>query len=73
MAVTYGGDYFTFGFGAIIRCDLQTLLLPRKSPRDNHYVCDEVQAGNATLACLASLAMKKSGGTITLLHMCPPR
>ena len=31
-------SYCTFGFGAIIRCDLHTLSLPRDSPFDNPFV-----------------------------------
>ena len=65
-------SYCTFGFGAIIWRDLRTLLLPRNSPRDNLYACMiKVHTGKATHAwwiCLAGLATKKSGGTITHLH-----
>ena len=62
----------TFRFGAIIRGDLHTLSLPCDSPCDNlHTYVIEVHAGKATHAkqnCLAGLATKKSGGTITHLH-----
>ena len=44
-------SYCTFGFGAIIRCDLPTLSLPRDSPRDNQYACEIwVHVGKATHA-----------------------
>ena len=61
-------SYCTLRFGAIILRDL----------RDCHYrvnclaiTRDVVHAEKATYACLACLAMKKSGGTMTLLQTCP--
>ena len=64
-------SYCTFGCGAIIWCNLRTLLLLRDSPRDKHYACDLVHKGKATHACLAGLAIEKSRGTITLT--CDPK
>ena len=46
-------SYCTFGFGAIIQCDLRTLSLLCDSLHDNQF---------------AGLARKKSGSTITHLH-----
>ena len=62
-------SYSAFGFGAIIQRNLLTLSLPHDSWQNNHYACViYIHAGKATHACLAGLATKKSGGTITHLH-----
>ena len=66
-------SYCTFGFGMIIQRDWRTLSLLHDSPHDNLYArVIKVHAGRATHAkqnCLVGLATKKSGGTITHLHM----
>ena len=65
-------NYCTFGFGAIIRCDLRTFSLLRDSPCNNQHACVIwVHARKATHTqqnYLAGLAMKKFKGTITHLH-----
>ena len=67
-------SYCTFGFGTIIRRDPRTSLL-RDSLCDNQYACVIwVHAGKASHAnneiiFMVGLATKKSGDTVTHLHM----
>ena len=61
-------NYCTYEFGAISQRDLRAFSVPCDSPRNTHYERELVHAGNSTHNWLAGLAMKKSGGTITLLH-----
>ena len=62
-------SYCTFGFDTKSWRDLRILLLMRDSPGDNFFKSTWERQIRLNENCLAGLTTKKSGGTITHLHI----